>query len=385
MSDVRQPGCHRGTRALQRLIEYAPGSGALALWARHEELPAHVDAPPLATDGLTLFYGAAFDAVPVALQTGWVARGVLHIALRHPQRLAALRQRLGDVDTTLFALCANAIVDTTLAPVAWMQLPDDGPSLQQLLAKALQLEVTAEEALLQWDVESLYAALDDCTKHSGRRVGRSDGTRAVRARALAEGRGGERMLLPAPEGPPQAEAEACREWTQRLQRAHAGDGMFSMLRTLRAGLARPRTPWEQVLRTRLAHGLSRQRTLSWSRPARSYLANQGRAGAQRRMPFEPGCSSSSTSPRLALIVDVSGSVDTALLQRFGAEVAAISRRLESEVLLIVGDDRVRRVEWLPPGALALPPLDTAGGGDTDFEPLLAEARPPPAGHGRRTH
>ena len=75
-------------------------------------------------------------------------------------------------------------------------------------------------------------------------------------------------------------------------RAHAGDGAFSMLRTLLADLPRSRTPWEQVLRTQLARCLSPRAALSWSRPSRSYLANQGRVGPHRRMPFEPGFSAS---------------------------------------------------------------------------------------------
>jgi hypothetical protein len=54
----------------------------------------------------------------------------------------------------------------------------------------------------------------------------------------------------------QFEAEAAREWCERLQRAHAGDGAYSILRTLLADLPRLRTPWEQALRTQLAHGHS---------------------------------------------------------------------------------------------------------------------------------
>jgi hypothetical protein len=41
-------------------------------------------------------------------------------------------------------------------------------------------------------------------------------------------------------------------------RGHAGDGEFSMLRTLLADLPRAHTPWEQVLRTQLARGLSQR-------------------------------------------------------------------------------------------------------------------------------
>ena len=177
MSEGPRRGGHRGTRALQRMIEYAPGCGALALWARHEDLDADAEAAgasPVATDGHALFYAAAFETLPLDLQTGWVARCVLHIALRHPQRLGSMRQRLGDVDERLYTLCADAIVASTLAPVAWLRLPDDGPMLEQLLATALRTEVSAEAALQQWDVESLYTALDDRSRRVGRQGRGSD-------------------------------------------------------------------------------------------------------------------------------------------------------------------------------------------------------------------
>ena len=47
---------HRGTRAIQHLVEFAPSTGGLALWVHHVD---RVDpaAPPVATDGHTLFYG----------------------------------------------------------------------------------------------------------------------------------------------------------------------------------------------------------------------------------------------------------------------------------------------------------------------------------------
>jgi predicted metal-dependent peptidase len=48
---------------------------------------------------------------------------VLHIALRHPQRLLDLRQVLGDVDLRLFNICADAIVNSTLSHLAWLTLP----------------------------------------------------------------------------------------------------------------------------------------------------------------------------------------------------------------------------------------------------------------------
>lgn len=382
---------HRGTRAVQRMVEHAPSSGGLALWARHQDLPD--DAAPVATpawtDGRTVFYRPGFERLPVAEQAGWVAHQVLHIALRHAQRYLALRERLGDVDLQLFNTCADAIVNSTLDHLAWLRLPGEAVRLDKLLGAALGEASSAEAALLAWDVERLYHAIDD--RRPARRGdsseeadprepgqgagrGRHDGPRAAAARALGAGLAsdlvpGERTL-----GAPQDEAEDTRAWAERILRGHAGDGEHSMLRALLADVPRSRTPWEQVLRTRLARALAQQPAPSWSRPSRSYLANQGRAGPHRRMPWEPGTTASKAVPRLALVVDVSGSIDAALLERFAREVDTLSRRLEAGLVLVVGDDRVRRVEHFAPGRSTLRDLRVEGGGGTDFTPLLEEAQ-----------
>jgi predicted metal-dependent peptidase len=172
---------------------------------------------------------------------------------------------------------------------------------------------------------------------------------------------------------PESEAEQAQLWSERIVRAHAGDGAHSMWRSLLADLPKTRTPWEQVLRTQLARGLSQEPELSWSRPSRSYLANQGRMGPHRRMPFEPGSSPNRAVPRLVLVVDVSGSIDDALMQRFAREIEAISRRLAAGVTLIVGDDQVRHIERFAPGRCDLTEIEFKGGGGTDFSPLLEEA------------
>jgi predicted metal-dependent peptidase len=176
-----------------------------------------------------------------------------------------------------------------------------------------------------------------------------------------------------PDLAPEAQAEQAREWAERLLRAHANDGAFSMLRTLLADLPKSRTPWEQWLRTQLTRSLAPQRELSWSRPSRSYIANQGRAGAHRRMPFEPGHSGTKAVPRLVVIVDVSGSIEDSLMDRFAREIEALTRRLEAALVLVIGDDRVRRVARFEPGKSDLRDIEFQGGGGTDFTPLLQEA------------
>jgi len=480
---------HRGTRAVQCMVEFAPSTGGLALWMRHQDLPgsdapaghpahaahaAHAaqggrrsdspraawaapprqaasdasaaDAAPVSTDGETLFYAPAFEQRPAAEQVGLVAHEVLHVALRHPQRFVELQHLLGDVDLALFNVCADAIVNSTLGHLTWLRLPASAVTLERLLAGALRAEQPVEKALLEWDVESLYRAIDDrgppqrgarddprrteggAQAESGKAGGRpasagneaaqpstrQDGTTDTRAatrtdpgnaarrdprpEARGDGHAGARTdgpraaaaralgaatpvdLRPGPEtmAAPEVEAERTREWSERITRAHAGDGEFSMLRALLADLPRTHTPWEQVLRTQLARGLTARPEVSWSRPARSYLANQGRAGPHRRMPWEPGFSGSKKVPRLAVMVDVSGSIDEDLLARFAREVEAIAQRLEAGLVLVVGDDRVRHVACFEPGDLRpgrfdLRPIEFQGGGGTDFTPLLEEA------------
>lgn len=424
---------HRAVAAVERMLEYAPASGSLALWVQHRDLVSDEEvgvgadasaptagraAPGLAaaraavtTDGTHLFYAPAFSKLPLAQQTGCVAHGVLHIALRHVPRLHALRATLGDVDAQLFNLCADAIVNSTLAHLTWLELPAGAVTLERVLDEVLgQPSGAPDAALAQWDVERLYRAVDDRrapfsgraaargtqgsegageSQRAGRGSGndnkpsehatmaRGDGPRAVRMRVL--GLSTAQDLVPdSPAGraaatAPEAEAEFARDWHERLLRAHAGDGPLSLLRTLPADLPHTRTPWEMVLRRHLARGLTRQPGVSWSRPARSYLANQGRTRSGRRMPWEPGVTTARTVPRLALVVDVSGSIDAPLLARLSSEVAAITRRLEAPVVLVIGDDAVRRVDHCAPGAVDLRELVFAGGGGTDFTPLLAEA------------
>ncbi|HEY6135639.1 MAG TPA: VWA-like domain-containing protein [Rubrivivax sp.] len=391
---------HRGTRAVQRMVEFAPSTGGLALWVAHvDQRPGDAAVQgtglvaPVSTDGHTLLYAASFEQLPIAQQVGAVAHEVLHIALRHPQRYLDLQQLLGDVDLALFNVCADAIVNSTLGHLSWLELLPRAVTLDKLLSSALDVTQSEESALLEWDVERLYRAIDDRRpagsreggtqrspkggaggrREDGAHASRADGPHASRARALGEHTALDLQPGAQTRAAPEEEADATREWSERLVRAHAGDGVFSMLRTLLADLPRTRTPWEQLLRTQLARHLSTRPGIAWSRPARSYIANQGRAGPHRRMPWEPGIAPARRVPRLVVVVDVSGSVDDALMERFAREIESITRRLEASLVLVIGDDRVQQVEEFGPGLSGLREIAFQGGGGTDFTPLLEEA------------
>ena len=363
---------HRASRAVERMVEHAPATGGLALWLRHVEAPEGDAAPPASTDGHVIAYAPSFDALPLPEQAGWVAHQVLHVALRHPQRLTELRERIGDVDARLFCTCADAIVNSALGHLAWLRLAPGAPTLEALLVTTLAIHQDVGRSLLEWDVERLYRTIDDRLPPSDGRP-RRDGPRAARVRALGAGTPIDLRRCDDARDAPEARAEQARDWAERLVRAHAGDGAHSMLRTLLADLPRSRTPWEQALRVRLARALASRPEPSWSRPSRSWLANRGRAGPGRRLPWEPGWVSSRRVPRLALVVDVSGSIDDALLGRFAREIDSITRRAEAGLVLVIGDDRVRRVEHRAPGDSGLRELALQGAGGTDFTPLLEEA------------
>jgi predicted metal-dependent peptidase len=85
-----------------------------------------------------------------------------------------------------------------------------------------------------------------------------------------------------------------------------------------------------------------------------------------------------TVPRLVVVIDVSGSIDDGLMQRFAREIEAITRRLEASVVMVIGDERVERVVCFEPHGhkpvrLDLQAIEFTGGGGTDFTPLLEEA------------
>jgi len=428
---------HRGTRAIQKMVEYAPSTGGLALWIRHQDvdqLPelggtAGAESESVlsaANDGRAIFYTPAFEALSLPQQIGQVAHQVLHVALQHAQRARALERLLGEVDLALFNICADAIVNSTLGHLGWLELPTQAITLEGLVASTLHRDQSPAAALLEWDLERLYRAIDDRQSRllmgtgrqarrqpqrdgdsgqrssragrddlhqpsqpdrriqqqsaqqptqeieTGRNPAREDGARASRARWL--GAETPRDLLPANQDlRPEQEAEQAREWRERLIRAHAGDGAHSMLRELIADLPKVRTPWEHLLRTLLTRGLARTPDQSWSRPARSYLANQGRTPSGQRLPWEPGRTASRAVPRLVVMVDLSGSIDPPLLERFAREIEAISRRLEAGLTIVAGDERVSGVAQFEPGRSNLRELAFDGGGGTDFSPLLREA------------
>lgn len=390
MSPGPAPDRHatRAGPALRHLAEIDPALGALALWCRHRDAGGGTgDGPPAWTEGETILYGPGFEALARHEAAGLVAHHVLHIAFRHAPRAAALEARLGPgFAPDLFNLAADAILNATLL-AAGHALPRPCVTLDGLATEALG-ERPDPAALSGTDVETLYLRLTGrrdrpaARGHAAAGTGTAPVDPAARARAHALARGFRRDLEHRgadPDGP--AEAAMAAAWAQRLARAleagrRAGTGIGALGHPL-GDLPTVRTRWERELRGLLARAVTAHPALARHRPARRWIAADAaaRAAGTPAPAFEPGRGRLPDPPRLAVGIDMSGSIDDRLLARFAAEIAGIARRTGAEIHALAFDTEVRDRGRLTAAdcATAIGRLAMAREGGTAFAPVLAEA------------
>ena len=351
----------RARPALGHLGESDPALAALALWCLHRDDPGETR-----TEGETIRYGPGFDLLPLAEQVGLAAHHVLHVALRHGPRQAAMAERLGPgFDPDLYGIAADAIVNETLG-LAGHPLPRPCVTLTELLASVGEDAATPTAAVAEWDADRLALRLhrDPATAKRARDYGRS---RAF-ARDLAPG--------DAAETPQEAEA-----WAGHVERAFglgrdAGTGVGLLLGRL-ADIAPPRIPWERHLRRLLARALIEAPRRSWRRPSGRWAARHAaaRATAAPEPAFEPGRQRMDHLPRIVLAIDTSSSIDAPTLALFSAEIRAIAARTAADIRLIAFDEAVHAEARLGPGDRdALDRLRMRTGGGTDFAPVMQRCR-----------
>ncbi len=354
----------RAQTALQALTEIDPAMAALSLWCAHRDGTTGV----AETTADTITYGPGFADLPLHEQTGLAAHHILHTSLRHSARMGDMRDRLGDrFDPALWTIATDAIVNEALL-LAGYALPRPALRLTALLADAIGQIIPARQALSEWDAERLYLRLSGGTGSNGS---------AARAHAHATKQGFAPDLHPVPAeaGPDRIEAA---DWQTHVARAMeagriAGRGIGMVGRDL-ADLPQATIPWEIVLRGHLARALLPHPWPSHRRPARRYLAMEdaARHAGTPAPPFEPGLSRATPAPRIALALDMSGSVDDTRLALFLAEIQGIARRVMAEVWLIPFDDAADKPHRIDPARLTLTPALRRGGG-TAFAPAIAMA------------
>ena len=352
----------RAARALAHLGEVDPALAVLSLWCRHRD-----GAGATRTDGDTISYGPGFDTLGLPEQVGLAAHHVLHVALRHGQRQAALAERLGDgFDATLFGLAADGIVNETLI-LAGHALPRPAVTLTDLLAEAGMPAKSAVDALERWDADRLAMAL-----HADPR--RAENLRdwgATRGFAVDLGLG---------EPDQDGETQKAADWRNQILRAleagrKAGSGI-GRLGAILADLAPASVPWELRLRGLLARALIERPHPSWRRPAGRWVARMAeaeRSGGPVPV-FEPGRQRLDHRPRIVIGLDTSSSVDPQTLRLFAAEAEAIARRTGAEVHLMAFDETVFSTARLDPnGWQGLRDAGFRTGGGTDYRDLFDQA------------
>lgn len=351
----------RATQAIAHLGEVDAALAVLALWCKHRD-----GTGPTATKGDVIRYGPGFDHLRLPEQVGLVAHHVLHAALRHSARSAALSERLGDsFDPELFTLAADGIINETLI-LAGHAIPRPAVTLTDLLAEAGMPEPSPIAALERWDADRLAMALN------------SDSGRAKRLGDWAKLRGFTDDLQ-AGERDDEGPAQSATDWRNQILRAmeagrKAGQGI-GRLGAILADLAPDAVPWEVHLRGLLALALVERPRRSWRRPSGPFvarLAESERHGGPVPV-FEPGYHRTSHRPRIVVGVDTSSSIDPQTLRLFWAEVTGISRRTGAEVHLLAFDELVhleRRLEPYAPRDIAHQVLT---GGGTDYTDLFSKA------------
>ena len=359
LSDPRHS--RRASPALQALTELDPALAALGLWCQHRDDDA-VDR--VTTEGHVIHYGPGFETLPRHVQIGLAGHHILHVALQHPARMAAMQLRLGDAfDAEIWQIACDAIVNETIL-AAEHALP------RPCLTLAALLDGSGPALLATWDAERLYFRLSS-----------GDGARDGRLKSAARAQGFQPDLRPGDETDATGGELDAGDWRGHLARAlaagrAAGVGLGAMGHHL-ADLPRPTIPWEQLLRRWLsATTLPRPAPASLV-PARRWLAMAGYAQTVQRPlpPWQANLTSPQPQPRLLVALDASGSIERRLLTRFLAEAANVARRMRMTCRLVVFDTDLRQELTLDPANVqkTLAQLDLPEGGGTDFRPVFAFA------------
>lgn len=352
----------RARSALAHLGEVDPALAVLALWCRHRDCLGQTR-----TQVNTIFYGPSFMSFGVAEQVGLLAHHVLHVALRHSDRQAALAERLGDsFDPVLFGLAADGLINETLI-LAGHAVPRPAVLVTELLDAIGSPAKSSVEALSEWDADRLAIALH------------SDPEQSEKARKFGKSR---EFLQDVMEGAPNGETDAPSAEDRRNQmlraleagrKAGTGIGRFG---GILADLTPPRIPWEVQLRGLLASALSDVPRVSHRRPATQWIAMAAHAqGAGTPEPvFQPGRSRDAHRQRVVVGLDTSSSIDATMLALFCSETEGVSRRSGAEVHVLSFDEQVHDARRMDTGAWrCLRDIPLRKGGGTDYGPVIAAA------------
>jgi len=359
---IRDAGHSRRARAaLAEMPGIDPAISVLALWCQHRDADG-----PTRTSGDQILYGPAFEALPFPEQTGVLAHHVLHVALRHSARAAAMAERMGSsFNARLYNLASDAIVNEVLIQ-GGHALPRPVVRASELLARVTGPDET-ERLLETWDTDRLYLALTAVTS------GQSETAEgAANAYALSKTWTEDLDQGTEPDATPEI-------WSARLEDAFeagrgAGNGIGPVLHQF-ADLPQAGIPWEVHLRRLMTRAISDLPRRSYKRPAHRWIAmeSEARMSGGAAPVFQPGLTRDEKRPCLVVGLDTSSSITDPQLALFAAEAVALSRRSGAETHLLGFDTEVHtRVLMNSPDVVKRIPFRRDGG--TDYADIFETAR-----------
>lgn len=307
----------RVARARTALVLDQPFFGMLALRLRMVE---DVSISTMCTDGKQIRYNPDFTSkLSDAEIQGVLAHEVLHCSNGHVWRREGRDPRKWNIAADY---CINPIVES-----AGMQLPScalKDPQFQGMSS------------------EQIYKMLP--TENDG------DG---------GKGQSGFGQFEDAKD-----EGEAQAEWTvatvQACKVAQQAGKLPAALKRLMDELLSSVVDWKSILR-RFVQITSARNDYSWSRPSARYAASG------MYLPHIRG----EQTPKIAIAIDTSGSIDGEALRQFISEMNSISDECKpEEIVLMYCDAEIQGVETFQQGDQIV--CDPIGGGGTDFRPVFFE-------------
>ena len=385
---------------LEAAIEYLPGLAGLALWCRFADTDEE-DAIAY-TDGSTIYAGAGYEKFDEKERRFICLHEILHVALCHPQRFIELEKRdTASFNPKLLNIAADAIINESLENLTGLKTPTDAWTLARIWQCLEKAEDAGDAAaknrspvysfsaaaqvrkianltraefvqVNRWSCEELYyflksncqtqmqfyALLADFNERDALSGDlRPETCKSRNIQATEAERGDEK-----------------RNWQQRLSLLRGS--LPELFERLAGELPRVETPWEQILHFVVQTAFQEATLRNYSRPNRRWLALERDYFVQAgvNLPFAPD-TIKKRGTRLAVALDTSGSIDEALLSRFLAEIAAMCAFNQRNLVLLIGDAAVHQiieVDWTE-ASHELSRINYAGGGGTDFRPLIAAA------------
>ena len=397
----------RMRRDLEAAIEYLPGLASLALWCRFADTD---DENAIAfTDGCTIYAGAEYEKFEPKERRFICLHEILHIALCHPQRFAETEKRdPANFDAKLLNIAADSVINTSLENLTALETPTDAWTLSriwQCLEKSedgnesqaattqsssyysFNISTRAERKIAnltraefvrvnRWSCEELYYFLKSRCRATLNFYGfllEFNDRDALAGDLRVEKSDADKKYEPIITQISAGDEEK-RNWQQRLSLLRGS--VPELLERLAAELPRVETPWEQIFRSVVQTAFQEATQKNYSRPNRRWLALERdyKSQAGVNLPFAPE-SIRKRGTRLAVALDTSGSIDSELLSRFLAEIAAMCAFNQRNLVLLIGDAAVHQIveiDWMQVSN-ELSEIKYTGGGGTDFRPLIKAA------------